>query len=350
MTNLDVDPAEILCAESVPAPVAELLAPRDVPLGGLRAMTVRRTLPQRERSLIGAWCFLDHYGPDRVSESGGMRVARHPHTGLATVSLLFTGGIAHRDSTGTAALVRPGEVNLMIAGRGISHQEFSTSDTTILHGVQLWYALPDATRHMPPAFEHYAPEPVLGEGTALRVFLGSLAGSTSPVQTYTPPLVAAEAILEPGARLRLELDPAFEHGVLLDSGDLGLNGSAVPPGHLAYLPVGQRSLALEAGPDRVRLILIGGEPLNEQIVMWWNFVGRSHEEVVAYRAEWQAEIGLEPASASAGVTDDGRARRGRFGPYPEGQPSPIPAPVMPSVRLRPRGADSAFGGPPKNKR
>jgi redox-sensitive bicupin YhaK (pirin superfamily) len=338
VTNLDVDPAEIVCAENAP-PFAELLAPRDVPLGGLRAMTVRRTLPQRQRSLIGAWCFLDHYGPDLVSESGGMNVARHPHTGLATVSLLFTGGISHRDSTGADALVRPGEVNLMIAGRGISHQEFSTPDTTFLHGVQLWYALPDSTRHMPPTFTHYAPDPVLGDGSCLRVFLGSLAGSTSPVETHTPPLLAAEAIIEPGAGLHLELEQDFEYGVLLDSGDLTLNGSSVPPGHLAYVPTGQRSLQLQAGADRVRLILIGGRPLDEQIVMWWNFVGRTHEEVVAYRAEWQAEIGLEPSpAASAG---DAAAPRSRYGPYPEGQPAPIPAPAMPTVRLRPRGGSTS---------
>lgn len=337
MTNLDVDPQEMVCAENGEPATMELLAPRDVPLGGPRAMSVRRTLPQRRRSLIGSWCFLDHYGPDPIAESGGMRVARHPHTGLATVSLLFTGGIAHRDSTGTAALVRPGEVNLMIAGRGISHQEFSTVGTTLLHGVQLWYALPEATRGMPPAFEHYAPPLVRRDGASLRVFLGSLAGFTSPVETWTPPLVAAEIDLEAGARLELDLDPGFEYGVLLDTGDLTVNGSVVPLDHLAYLPVGQRSVELKAGSSPVRLILIGGEPLGEQIVMWWNFVGRSHEEVVAYRAAWQTEIGLESATALQDVVDEDGTRHERFGPYPSGQPAPLPAPVMPNVRLRPRG-------------
>jgi len=116
----------------------EVIEPREVPLGGLRAMTVRRTLPTRGRSLIGAWCFLDHYGPDDVAETGGMAVAAHPHTGLQTVSWLFTGEIEHRDSAGHRAMVRPGEVNLMTAGRGISHTEVSTPDTTTLHGAQLW--------------------------------------------------------------------------------------------------------------------------------------------------------------------------------------------------------------------
>ncbi|MFI7480853.1 pirin family protein [Kocuria sp. M1R5S2] len=336
MTNLDAHPQEILCTEALGAG-AELLAPRDVPLGGPRAMTVRRTLPQRRRSLIGSWCFVDHYGPDPVSESGGMTVARHPHTGLATVSLLFTGGIAHRDSAGHDAIVRPGEVNLMVAGRGISHQEFSTPDTTVLHGVQLWYALPEATRHLPPGFQHHAPQPVAGEGSALRVFIGSLAGSTSPVETHTPPLLAAQVDLEAGARLELDLDEGFEHGVLLDAGELTVDGAPVPVDHLGYLPTGRRSVVLEAGPAPARALLIGGEPFGEQIVMWWNFVGRSHDEVVAYRAAWQAEIGAEPAPAPAGDAYPDGAPFPRFGPYPEGQPAPLPAPALPTVQLRPRG-------------
>ena len=112
--------------------MTQILTPRDVPLGGLRAMNVRRTLPQRQRSLIGAWCFLDHYGPDRVDETGGMLVAPHPHIGLQTVSWLFGGSIEHRDSVGTHALVRPGALNLMTAGRGISHSEASTDRVTVL--------------------------------------------------------------------------------------------------------------------------------------------------------------------------------------------------------------------------
>ncbi|MEH0108199.1 pirin family protein [Tersicoccus sp. MR15.9] len=331
MTNLETEPAEIVCTrEEVRG--AQVLEPRDVPLGGPRAMNVRRTLPQRRRSLIGSWCFADHYGPDLVSESGGMRVARHPHTGLATVSLLFTGGIDHLDSAGNAARVRPGEVNLMIAGRGISHQEFSTPETTTLHGVQLWYALPDATRHRPPSFEHHAPEPVHPrDGAELRVYLGSLAGSTSPVRTSTLPLLAAEILLQPGTSLDLDVDRAFEHGVLLDAGTLDVDGTALPQDHLAYLPPGRAALRLTAGDAAgpVRALLIGGVPLGEQIVMWWNFVGRTHDEVVAYRDAWQAEIGAEAAAQ----TDADE----RFGPYPAGQPAPLPAPALPTVRLRPRG-------------
>ena len=137
----------------------EVLSPREVPLGGLRAMTVRRTLPQRQRTFVGAWCFVDHYGPDDVDRQGGMVVPPHPHTGLQTASWLFSGEIEHRDSAGHHAFVRPGELNLMTAGRGISHSEYSTPGTTVLHGAQLWLALPDSDRHTEPDFEHHVPDP-----------------------------------------------------------------------------------------------------------------------------------------------------------------------------------------------
>src|SRR5689334_3732553 len=136
----------------------EVIAGRDVPLGGPRAMTVRRTLPQRTRSLIGAWCFIDHYGPDDVASTGGMDVP--PHTGLQTVSWLFRGEIEHRDSSGVHALVRPGELNLMTGGYGVAHSEVSTPTTATLHGVQLWVALPDDARHVPRDFVHHVPAPV----------------------------------------------------------------------------------------------------------------------------------------------------------------------------------------------
>ena len=118
------------------------------------------SLPQRQRSLIGAWCFVDHYGPDDTAATGGMDVPPHPHTGLATVSWLFTGEVEHRDSHGVHAVVRPGELNLMTGGHGIAHSEVSTADTTVLHGVQLWVALPDAHRDAPRAFAHHVPDAV----------------------------------------------------------------------------------------------------------------------------------------------------------------------------------------------
>src|SRR5690554_8055399 len=159
----------------------EILEPRDVPLGGPRAMTVRRTLPQRSRSLIGAWCFVDHYGPDDVTRSPWMVLPPHPHTGLQTVSWLFAGEIEHRDSTGAHAMVRPGALNLMTAGRGIQHTEVSTHAKRIPHGVQLWTALPDAHRNMDPQFEHYAAPVIEFPEGRINVFIGTLAGGSSPV-------------------------------------------------------------------------------------------------------------------------------------------------------------------------
>ncbi|KAA9394390.1 pirin family protein [Kocuria coralli] len=304
-------------------------------------MTVRRTLPQRRRSLVGAWCFLDSYGPDDISATNGMNVPRHPHTGLATVSWLYTGEIDHLDSAGNSARVRPGEMNLMLAGRGITHQEFSAPQTTVLHGAQLWYALPDSTREMEHEFIHYVPEAVVGDGWRLSVFLGSLAGSSSPVETRTPPLLGAELIMEPGASIDLTLDPAFEHALLVDRGAPVADGVALPKDHLAYFAPQRGELRVVATDDdgAVRILLLGGEPLGEQIVMWWNFIGRSHEEVEAYRAIYQHEIGLEEAPAPGQLQAAGlpAGDAPRFGPYPAGQPAPLPAPVLPNARLRSRG-------------
>lgn len=301
----------------------QVIEPREVPLGGLRAMTVRRTLPSRERSLVGAWCFLDHYGPDEVRATGGMSLARHPHTGLATVSWLFTGAIDHLDSAGNAARVVPGELNLMSAGRGITHSEFTTEDTEILHGVQLWFAFPDRARNGEPGFDHYAPQPVRVDGGQAWVFLGSLVGSTSPVQTPAA-LVGAELRLTAGAALTMAVDPRHEHALLVDQGaSVEFEGQILNADDLGFVASGTSELTITVGVEDVRLILIGGEPLGEQFIMWWNFIGRTQEEIEEYRSVYQHEI-------ESGVD-------GRFGPWPEGEPAPIPAPTMPNARLRPRG-------------
>jgi redox-sensitive bicupin YhaK (pirin superfamily) len=329
VSNEEVRPDEVVCAGAEAAGV-EIMTAREVPLGGPRAMTVRRTLPQRDRSLIGAWCFLDHYGPDPVAESGGMSVAPHPHTGLQTVSWLFEGEIEHRDSAGNHAMVVPGEVNLMTAGRGISHSEVSTGATTTLHGAQLWVALPDDSRDTDPGFEHYAPPELSGDGWRGRVFLGTLLGHTSPVSTYSP-LLGAELVLDPGVVVPLEVDPSFEHGVLVDLGSVHVDGETAKRSDLAYLPPGDGTVVLTAGDEGARVLVLGGTPFGESIVMWWNFVGRTHEEVVGYREDWQAQItrdgGVVPESTE--VAD------GRFGIVDDRLP-PIPAPELPSVRLKER--------------
>lgn len=301
----------------------QLMKPREVPLGGLRAITVRRTLPAKDRSFVGAWCFVDHYGPQRVraNNEGGMDVPPHPHTGLQTVSWLFEGEIEHRDSGGAIGQVRPGEVNLMTSGAGICHSEVSTESTDVLHGVQLWVVLPDADRHTVRNFEHFAAEPVAladDAGTA-RVFLGSLADvAESPVHTYTP-LLGAQLDLAPDAKVTLRLDPTFEHGVLLDTGAVSVDGEPLEFGDLVCQDEGPDSLVLQAGPDGARIILLGGEPFEEEIIMWWNFVGRTHDEIERFREQWQAQA----------------ERFGEVEGY-EGETLRIPAPKLPGVRLRPR--------------
>ncbi|MFK4066580.1 pirin family protein [Streptomyces sp. NPDC029674] len=296
---------------------ADVLSARAVPLGGPRSMTVRRTLPQRARSLIGAWCFVDHYGPDDVAETGGMDVAPHPHTGLQTVSWLFTGEIEHRDSLGTHAFVRPGELNLMTGGHGISHTEVSTPHTTVLHGVQLWVALPDEHRHAARDFQHYTPPPVEVSGAEVRVFLGELAGTASPVRTFTP-LLGAELVLQPHATTTLAVDTRFEHGLLVDQGRVTMAGTPLNPAELGYLAPGHDTLTLTNDTDTAaRLILLGGTPFEEEIIMWWNFIGRSHEDIAQARSDWMTGT--------------------RFGEVKGYDGDPLPAPELPSVPLKPRG-------------
>lgn len=320
MSNLEAAPAEVAFRGGEPRTrEVEVLAARDVPLGGPRAMRVRRTLPQRARSLIGAWCFADHYGPEDVTLRPGMDVAPHPHTGLQTVSWLFAGEVEHRDSLGTHALVRPGELNLMTSGHGICHSEVATPATTVLHGVQLWVALPDSSRDGARDFKHYAPPAVGLDDATARVFLGTLAGEQSPVSTFSP-LVGAEITLEPHARLCLPVEPEYEHGVLVDAGPVSMCGARLQRAELGYLPPGSATMELaNLTGDPARILLLGGAPFEEDIVMWWNFVGRSHEEIVAFRAAWEAE--LDQFGSVQGYA---------------GTPRRLPAPVLPNIRLKPR--------------
>ena len=322
MSNLETAPAEVACSASHLEGL-EVLRPREVPLGGPRAILVRRTLPQRQRSLIGAWCFADHYGPHDLRRSSGMDVAPHPHTGLQTISWLFSGEVEHRDSAGIHAIVRPGELNLMTAGAGICHSEVSVAAdrdaTAVLHGVQLWAALPGSDRNTSRDFNHYAPEPISLPGAVARIFLGRLAGSRSPVHTFTP-LLGAQLDLEAGARVTLDVDPAFEHGVLCDQGAVAMDGAALAVGDLGYRGPGSSALVLRNDGDQAgRVLLLGGTPFTEQLVMWWNFVGRSHDEIAEYRRQWE----------------EADERFGAVYGY-QGTPARLPAPALPTTRLRPR--------------
>jgi redox-sensitive bicupin YhaK (pirin superfamily) len=321
MSNLESSPQETACggrAAVAVEPTREVLAGRPVALGGPRGMRVTRTLPDRDRRMVGAWCFVDYYGPDDVSNSPGMNVAPHPHTGLQTVSWLVEGDVLHRDSIGSVQLVRPGQLNLMTAGHGISHSEQSPPDhSPVLHGVQLWTALPDRDRSVRPHFEHHPDLPVLTDtGVAVKVIMGELAGFTSPAAVYSP-LVGAEAVLQPGADTRLPLQPSWEHAALTLAGSVDVDGAALSPGPLLYLGSGRSDLPLRA-EQGARLLLIGGEPFDEHILMWWNFVGRDHDDVATAREQW--------ARADS--------RFGTVHGYPGHR---LPAPALPTVRLKPRG-------------
>lgn len=297
----------------------EIVSPRDVPLGGLRAMTVRRTLPNRQRTTIGPWCFLDHYGPDDVVATGGMSVPPHPHTGLQTVSWLFEGTIEHQDSTGARGMVVPGELNLMTAGSGIQHSEVSAQSTGLLHGVQLWVALPDEFRHQQPHFYSGSAPTATINGVRVSLITGALPQVGESNAPHYSPIVAAQIDFPAHTTLNLAVNNNFEHGMLVDTGRLILGGTPVEEHHLAYLPSGASELALSSGDEPTRVILIGGEPFGEELVMWWNFVGRSHEEIVEFRERWQD--GLETGSEQFGHLSHMPA---------------LPAPDMPSVRLKPR--------------
>lgn len=299
-----------------------MLAAREVPLGGLRAAMVRRTLPHKTRPTIGAWCFLDRF---HMTAGEAMEVAPHPHIGLQTVTWPLSGLVRHRDSVGSDVVLRPGELNLMTAGRGIAHSEYSLeAGGDLLDGVQLWVALPDDARHAEPMFEHHDSLPVVelpaaaGPSAQATVFMGALAGVSSPATTFTP-LVGAFLVLPPGSRVRVPVEPDWEHAVVTLHGEARLVAPVemgLPRDDLACLAPGVDHIDL-ASADGAQVLLIGGEPFRESLVMWWNFVGRGHEEIAQAREDWEAQ-----ASRFGTVEGHGYLR--------------IPAPPLPTVRLKPR--------------
>lgn len=259
-----------------------------------------------------------------------MHVPPHPHTGLQTVTWLFEGQIEHRDSVGSVQRVRPGELNLMSAGRGVSHSEQSppARRPAALRGVQMWTALPEASRHGAPFFEHHADLPIVElRGARITIIMGGLARIASPATVFSP-LVCAEIVLDPGASVEFPIEPGFEHGVLVDTGIVEVMGACIGSPDLAFVPAGHNELTLGNTQDTpARLMLMGGVPFDEDLLMWWNFVGRTHEEIVAARSDWMS--GLTRRASRA----DPNSRFGRVEGY-EGVP--LPAPALPDVRLQPR--------------
>lgn len=254
-------------------------------------MNVRRAVPTRHRRLVGPWCFLDHFGPADASAGAGMRVGPHPHCGLQTVTWLLQGELLHRDSLGSVQAIRPGQLNLMTAGRGISHSEESPSPRPpVLHGIQFWLALPEAARHGPPAFEHYPTLPQMQAGDAVATLLaGEYAGQRSPAKVHSP-LVGLDIQFGAGGESVLSLRPEFEHGVVVTEGSAEVDGAPLAPGSLLYFAPGRRELRLRS-EGRAGLALVGGEPFPEPVLMWWNFVARSKDELERACREWNAGQG-----------------------------------------------------------
>lgn len=320
MTRLGDGPADLAVATESPTdcdgPRALLLEAREVPLGGVRGMSVHRSLPQRALPMVGAWCFLDRFGP----QTARMRVEPHPHIGLQTVTWPFVGEVRHRDVLGSDVVVRRGILNLMTSGEGIAHSEYSVGDGPVpLDALQLWVALPDSRRHGAPAFERHEDLPVvdLGDGATATVVVGAFGGVSSPATMHTP-IAGVEVRVPAGATVSLPLEPAWECALVGVSGapEVRTDAEASTPladQSLLYLGIRRDAIQVRAA-EPTTLFLLGGEPFEADIVMWWNFVGRSHEEIVAARDAWEAG-----ADRFGHVIGHGAER--------------IPAPPLPAVRL-----------------
>jgi redox-sensitive bicupin YhaK (pirin superfamily) len=272
----DVDPDPPPASDDA---VVEVIPSREAQVGEHR---VARALPTRGHRTVGAWCFADHMLPSTVP----MRVGPHPHIGLQTVTWLVEGALLHTDSLGSEQLIRPGQLNLMTAGRGVAHAEEAPDGAGRGHGIQLWLAQPEATRHGEPAFEHHAELPARDVGGAVATVLtGSFAGVTSPARRDSEHV--GVDLLTHGDEVVLALDPGYEHGVVLLDGEVRIGDIAVPPGRLAYLGPGRDELVLRV-QHTARLLLLGGPPFGETLQMWWNFVARSRDEIDEARDAWES--------------------------------------------------------------
>jgi redox-sensitive bicupin YhaK (pirin superfamily) len=289
------------CAQSPGKPLFQRIATRDAKLGA--GITIRRALPHPQRRMVGAWCFLDHFGPVDVRSGGGLRVGPHPHIGLQTVTWPLQGDILHRDTLGYQQLIRPGQLNIMTAGRGIAHSEESPQERPPqLHGAQLWIALPEAARRCEPAFDHHPQLPVVQrDGVTITVLAGEAYGERSPAKIYTP-LVGLDLALPESADTVLPLRPEFEYGVLVLDGSVTVEAEPMAVGTLLYLGCNRTALALR-GATAARVLLIGGMPFGEEILLWWNLVARSRAEIAAALADWEAgRFGEVQGYAGAALT------------------------------------------------
>ena len=271
--------AEQAVVEKIPAHVAQI--------GD--GFTVRRAVPTRHRRMVGPWCFLDHAGPASFEVGQGLNVGPHPHIGLQTFTWMIAGEVMHYDSLGYEQLIRPGQVNLMTAGSGITHAEVSPADWSgEIHAAQLWIALPDAERNRAPNFQHYPDLPILGQGGfKVTVLAGEFLGQQSPAEVFSP-LVGVDLYAESSAATTVSLNPEFEHALLCLDGEASIEGENLAPGTLLYLGKNRSELSI-ACEQKARLLLVGGEPFKEDILVWWNFVARTKQEIIKATDDWNKQ-------------------------------------------------------------
>jgi redox-sensitive bicupin YhaK (pirin superfamily) len=299
-----------------------LIPARTIKLTTRTGVEVRRTLPHRNLKMIGAWCFVDHFGP--TQQTDGMVVAAHPHTGLQTVTWLIEGQIEHRDSIGSVQIIKPGQLNLMTAGSGIAHSEISQTGPALLHAVQLWTALPKNSMDTAPEFENQSDLPrfTIADGPAgstatATVLAGEFMGHVAKTKTFSP-LIGVEIRVRAGQTVEIPLNPDFEHGFMLAEGEISLNNTDIPVSGLEYLEKGPTSAILTAGAQDSIILLLGGKPFGEKILMWWNFIGRTQEDITQAREDWNAALAS------------------RFPNFEDQIGGRIPAPDLPNVQLNAR--------------
>lgn len=270
--------------------VFEPYKPRETSLG---ALPIWRALPVRQRRTIGPWCFLDRYGPLSFTDEKPMDVAPHPHIGIQTVSWLLEGEVVHHDTLGCEGVVRPGGVNVMTSGRGIAHSEETPKQNSgRLNGVQMWVALPDSSRNIAPSFQAIEEVPrVEFPGAVVSLFIGTFAKVKSPADAYSD-IVGVEIEIHRNGKSILPLVESREHCIFPLSGDAEVDMIPLEVNTLYDLGRGRGDLWLSSRGG-ARVLLLGGVPFREEILMWWNFVARAPEEIAAARAKWEAgEFGV----------------------------------------------------------
>ena len=285
--NPSIEPG---CPDEVNIDAIEtLIVPRSRDLGDFQ---VRRALPAPKRQMVGPFIFFDQAGRAELLTGHGVDVRPHPHIGLGTVTYLFQGDFHHRDSTGADQIIRPGALNWMVAGRGVTHSERTSAAArngpNSLFGIQTWLALPDSHEDAAPSFEHHGKEtlPVIEDrGVSVRLILGNAYGKTAPA-TMLSETFYADVRLEPGCRLPMP-DDHEDRGIYIVDGSISVAGQEFEAGQMMVFRPGDR-ITVAAGERSARLMILGGATFNGPRYIWWNFVASSQERIELAKAEWRA--------------------------------------------------------------